>query len=59
VIHYGTSPAAMTESVSVSGSATTTYKLTGLTAGTWYFDLVAVAADGTESAPSAVESKTI
>lgn len=58
-IYYGTSPAALTQSVVINSAATTSYEITGLTTGTWYFAVAADAADGTESAPSNVGSKTI
>jgi hypothetical protein len=59
VITYGTSSSALTHSVSVGGGGTTTYEVTGLATGTWYFAVAAVAADGTTSTPSSVGSKTI
>ena len=58
-IYYGTSPSVMNQSVAVSGAATTTYTVTGLTTGTWYFSVAADASDGTESAQSPVGSKTL
>jgi hypothetical protein len=58
-IYYGTTEGSLTQSVAVSGAATTTYEITGLTAGTWYFAVAADAADGTESAPSNIGSKSI
>jgi hypothetical protein len=48
----------LTQSVVVSGATTTTYVITGLTSGTWYFGVAADAADGTQSAMSNVGSKT-
>jgi hypothetical protein len=51
--------AALTKSLEVNGAATTTYEITGLTTGTWYFAIAADAADGTESAQSSIGSKTI
>jgi hypothetical protein len=57
-IYYGTSPGTFTQSMVVS-SSTTSYTVTGLAAGTWYFAVAANAADGTESAKSNVGSKTI
>jgi hypothetical protein len=57
-IYYGTSPGALSQSVAVSSSATS-YTVTGLASGTWYFGIVANAADGTQSAMSNVGSKTI
>jgi hypothetical protein len=50
---------ALTESVAVNGAATTSFEVTGLTAGTWYFAIAADAADGAESTKSAIGSKTI
>jgi hypothetical protein len=58
-IYYGTSENALTQSIAVSGAKTTTYEITGLASGTWYFAVAADAADGTESARSAVESAAI
>jgi Fibronectin type III domain len=58
-IYYGTSESAMVQSATVSGATTTTYEVTGLTPGTWYFSVAAEAADGTESEPSAIGSKTL
>jgi hypothetical protein len=56
-IYYGTSSGALTQSVAVSAS-TTSYTVTGLAAGTWYFAVAADAADGTQSAMSNIGSKT-
>jgi hypothetical protein len=50
---------ALTKSVAVNGAGTTSYEVTGLTAGTWYFAITADAADGSESTKSAIGSKTI
>jgi hypothetical protein len=58
-IYYGTSQGSLTKSVVVSGASTTTYEITGLTSGTWYFAIAADAADGTQSAISNIGSKTI
>jgi hypothetical protein len=57
-LYYGTSASSLTQSVVISGSSTTTYTITGLTAGTWYFAVTADATDGTQSAMSNVGSKT-
>jgi hypothetical protein len=56
-IFYGTSQGALTQSVAVSASATS-YTVTGLAAGTWYFAVAADAQDGTQSAMSNIGSKT-
>ena len=58
-LYYGNSASALSKSVAIIGATTTSYEITGLTAGTWYFAVAADAADGTESAKSAVGSKTI
>jgi hypothetical protein len=58
-IYYGTSESALTQSVIVSDPTATSYEITGLAAGTWYFEVTADAVDGTQSAMSAAGSKTI
>jgi hypothetical protein len=58
-IYYGNTAGSMTQSVAVSGAATTSYEITGLASGTWYFSVAADAADGEESPPSDIGSKTI
>jgi hypothetical protein len=58
-IYYGTSQSNLTQSVAVGGAGTTTFELTGLAAGTWYFAVAANATDGTESAQSSIGSKTL
>jgi hypothetical protein len=58
-IYYGTNQSALTQSIAVSGATTTTYEVTGLASGTWYFAVAADAADGTESAQTSVGTKTI
>jgi hypothetical protein len=58
-LYYGSSASELTKSIAISGAATDKYEITGLTAGTWYFAVAADASDGTESAKSAVGSKTI
>jgi hypothetical protein len=58
-LYYGNSASALTKSVAVSGAKTTSYEISGLTAGTWYFAVAADATDGTEGVKSSVGSKTI
>ncbi len=58
-VYYGNTQGSMTQSVAVNGAATTSYEITGLTSGTWYFSVAADATDGTQSAPSDIGSKTI
>jgi hypothetical protein len=57
-IYYGTSATALTHTAAVSGAGTTTYTVTHLTAGTWYFAVSANAVDGTISPQSSIGSKT-
>jgi hypothetical protein len=57
-IFYGTTQSALTQSVAVSGASTTTYTVTGLTTGTWYFAVAANASDGSQSSMSNIGSKT-
>ena len=56
-IQYGTSESALSQTVSINSPSTLSYTITGLTPGTWYFAVVAVAADGTQSALSGIVSK--
>ena len=58
-IYYGRSESSLTKSVVVSGSTTTSYTITGLSLGTWYFAVAADAADGMQSAMSNIGSKAI
>jgi hypothetical protein len=57
-VYYGTQPGALTQSVKIATPATTTYKITGLTTGTWYFAVAADSVDGTQSSLSNIGSKT-
>jgi hypothetical protein len=59
VISYGLAANAMSQTVSITNPATTTYTVTNLGSGTWYFAVSATASDGTSSALSQVVSKTI
>jgi len=58
-IHYGTTPDNLTKSIDLTGTGTTEYEVSGLTAGTYYFSISAYTAMGTESAESTVANKTI
>jgi len=57
-IYYGTSSAALTHSVAVPATASS-YVVTGLARGTWYFAISSVNTVGTESAQSALLTKTL
>lgn len=49
VIAYGTSASALTQTVTVSNAATTSYTIQNLVAGTWYFAISAVESGGVSS----------
>jgi hypothetical protein len=57
-IYYGTSSGALSHSISASATATS-YEISGLAPGTWYFAIAADAKDGSHSAMSNIGSKTI
>jgi hypothetical protein len=59
VLKYGTSAGSLTQQVTISNPGTTTYTVTGLATGTWYFAISATASDGTTSVLSNVVSDTI
>jgi Putative Ig domain len=59
VISYGLAANALSQTVSISTPATTSYTISNLGSGTWYFAVSATASDGTSSALSQVVSKTI
>ena len=58
-IFYGTNPGALTHFVVVKGSGTTSYTVTGLSTGTWYFAVSANAAAATMSPMSPLGSKAL
>jgi hypothetical protein len=58
-IDYGNSAGALTQTVSVSDPAATSYTIQGLTSGTWYFAVSDFTSAGVASALSAVVTKTI
>jgi hypothetical protein len=58
-IYYGTDPSNLTKSIDVAGAATTTYVVTGLTAGTYYFAVSAYNTEGVDSSLSNIGQKTI
>jgi hypothetical protein len=59
VIAYGTNPGALTQTVTVSSAAATSYTIQNLVAGTWYFAISAVESGGVSSSLSSVVSTTI
>ncbi len=58
-IRYGRSSTNLDQSVSISNSAINSFAIDNLSPGTWFFAVVTVNSQGTESSPSNVASKTI
>lgn len=58
-VEYGNSASALTQTVDITGAANTNTTINNLSAGTYYFAVVAYSSLGTESAPSPTVSKTI
>lgn len=58
-IYYGANPSKLSESVQIKTIGMQTYEIDNLSAGTWYFAIMAVTSAGTESHLSNVVSLTI
>jgi hypothetical protein len=58
-IHYGNSPGNYTNTEAVNNAGITSFVVTGLSAGTWYFVSTTINTDGVESAYSNVAQKII
>jgi hypothetical protein len=58
-VKYGTSPTSLTGSVQVASAGATSYTVTNLTSGTWYFAVASYTTGGTQSAPSQISSATV
>jgi hypothetical protein len=58
-VYYGTSAAALSQTVSLGNAGLTSYVVQNLSPGTYYFAVAAYNASGVESAQSSVVSKTI
>lgn len=58
-IRYGQSANRLNQSVKLTNPSITRYMVENLAPGTWYFTIVTLAAEGVESDPSAMVSKTI
>ena len=58
-IYYGTDATALAQSVNIDTTETTSYVVSSLSSGTWYFAICAYTTAGTESALSNLASKTI
>ena len=59
VISYGLSATALSQTVSITDPATTSYTVQNLGTGTWYFAVSATEADGSTSSLSTIVSKAI
>jgi Fibronectin type III domain len=58
-IYYGSSPEDLSQTVQISSVGLQTYVIDNLEPGTWYFAVMALAANGGESALSDIVTKTI
>jgi hypothetical protein len=58
-IYYGTAANALTQKISIGSVGVLNYVISDLTAGTWYFEVIAVNSAGTQSGPSSTVSATI
>lgn len=58
-INYGTSQTNLSNSIQIPNPGIASYVVTNLSAGTWYFDVVAYNSSGTQSVASNLGSKTI
>jgi hypothetical protein len=58
-IHYGNASNSLTQTVQVANAGLSSYTLTNLTAGTWYFGVTAYTSNGEQSSMSNVASKTV
>jgi hypothetical protein len=58
-IYYGTSPGTWTSTITILSATETSYVVSGLASGTYYFAIVAFNSEGIDSADSNVGSKTI
>jgi hypothetical protein len=59
IIYYGTSATAMTQTIDINTVGMLTYVVGNLSAGSWYFQIVAVNAAGVQSNPSVTVSASI
>jgi hypothetical protein len=58
-ISYGTSATSLSKVITVSNPGISSYVISSLTAGTWYFSIKAYTSTGTESSASSVANKSV
>jgi hypothetical protein len=58
-VYYGTSASSLSQVLDMPVTTATTYTLSNLTSGTWYFAATAYTSSGQEGSPSATASKSI
>jgi hypothetical protein len=58
-ILYGQTEASLDRSVTISNPSVTQYQIDNLQSGTWYFSVVSINSDGTQSNPTTVANVTI
>jgi hypothetical protein len=58
-VYYGTSQSDLSQSIDVASPSETSYTVSSLSTGTWYFAVTAYASDGTQSALSNVQSVAV
>ena len=58
-VYSGTSASSLTEVLDLPGTTATTYTLSNLASGTWYFAATAYTSDGRESSPTPTANKNI
>jgi hypothetical protein len=58
-ISYGTSATALTQTIQVASPSATSYVVSNLAPGTWYFAIRSYTSGGTESAQSNIASKSV
>jgi hypothetical protein len=58
-VYYGTAPSSLSQEIQLASTTPTTYTVSNLASGTWYFGATAYTSTGVESAMSAVSSLTV
>jgi hypothetical protein len=58
-LYYGTSPSVLSQSAQIAGATQTSYSVSGLNSGTWYFAMTSYNAGNVESDRSGTASKVV